>query len=89
MYLKLDYDKRCGEFVTNFSERDDMENKKSTKKIKPEKYIGKYCLAKVAVKIDSVFVANTTTLQIKAHTVILSETKRRKPAEDDDVLDEM
>ncbi len=88
MYLKLDYDKRCGEFITKFCERDDMENKKSTKKIKPEKYVGKYCLAKVAVKIDSIFVANTTTLQIKAHTVILSETKRRETV-DDDVLDEM
>ncbi len=89
MYLKLDYDKRCGVFDTKFCERDTMENKDSTKKIKPEKYVGKYCLAKVAVRIDSVFVANTTTLQIRAHTVILSETKCRKPADDDDVLDEM
>ncbi len=88
MYLKLDHDKRRGEFDTNFREREDMENKDSTKKIKPEKYIGKYCLAKVAVRVDSVFVANTMTLQIKAHTVILSETKRRRPV-DDDVLDEM
>ncbi len=84
MYLKLDYDKRCGVFDTKFCERDTMENKESTKKIKP----GKYCLAKVTVRIDSVFVANSTTLQIRAHTVILSETKRRKPA-DDDVSDEM
>ncbi len=89
MYLKLDYNKGRGEFDTKFSEREDMDNKKSTNEINPKKYAGKYCLAKVAVRIDSVFVAKTTTLQIKAHTVILSETKRRKPAEDDDVLDEM
>ncbi len=89
MYLKLDYDKERREFETKFREREDMENKDSTSEVKPEKYVGKYCLAKVAVRVDSVFVANTTTLQIKAHTVILSETKRRKPAEDDDVLNEM
>ena len=89
MYLRLDYDKECKEFETKFREREDMENKDSTSEVKPEKYIGKYCLVKVAVRVDSVFVANTTTLQIKAHIVILSETKRRKPAEDDDVLDEM
>ncbi len=89
MYLKLDYDKERKEFVTKFREREDMENKDSTSDVKPEKYIGKYCLAKVAVKVDSVFVAKTTTLQIRAHTVILGETKRWIPDEDDDVLDEM
>ncbi len=88
MYLKLGYDKERGEFDTKFREREDMDDKESTKNIKPEKYVGKYCLAKVAVRVDSVFVANTTTLQIKAHTVILSETKRRETV-DDDVLDEM
>ena len=88
MYLKLGYDKERKEFETIFRERDDMGDKESTKSVKPEKYIGKYCLAKVAVKVDSVFVANTTTLQIKAHTVILSETKRRGTV-DDDFLNEM
>ena len=71
MYLKLGYDKERREFETIFRERKDMDDKESTNKIKPEKYVGKYCLAKVAVRVDSVFVANTTTLQIKAHTVIL------------------
>ena len=56
MYLKLDYDKERKEFVTKFWEREDMENKETTCDVKPEKYIGKYCLAKVAVKVDSVFV---------------------------------
>ena len=88
MYLKLGYDKERKEFGTIFREREDMDDKESTKSIKPEKYVGKYCLAKVTVKVDSVFVTNTTTLQIKAHTVILSETKRRETV-DDDVLNEM
>ena len=89
LYLKIDFDKRCGEFTTKFYERKTMEDKKSTKEIKPEKYIGKYCLAKVAMRIDSVFVVNSATLQIKADTVILSEAKRRKPTDVVDVLDEM
>ncbi len=89
LYLKIDFDKRCGEFTTKFYERKTMEDKKSNKEIKPEKYIGKYCLAKVAMRIDSVFVVNSATLQIKAHTVILSEAKRRKPTDVVDVLDEM
>ena len=89
LYLKIDFDMRCGEFTTKCYERKTMEDKKSTKEIKPEKYIGKYCLAKVAMRIDSIFVVNSATLQIKAHTVILSEAKRRKPTDVVDVLDEM
>ena len=89
MYLKLDYKKERDKFVTKFNERKDMNDKSSTHEISPKKYVGKYCLAKVAVRVDSVFVANTTTLQIKAHTVILSETKRKERVENDDVLDEM
>ena len=88
MYLKLGYDKERKEFGTIFRKREDMDDKESTKRIKPEKYVGKYCLAKVTVKVDSVFMTNTTTLKIKAHTVILSETKRRETV-DDDVLNEM
>ena len=89
MYLKLDFDKRCGEFTTKFYERKTMEDKKSTKEIMPEKYIGKYCQVKVAVKIDSVFVVKGATLQVKVHTIIFTEAKREKPAVVDDVLDEM
>ncbi len=89
LYLKIDFNKRCGEFMTKFYERKTMEDKRSTKEIKPEKYIGKYCLARVAMRIDSVFVVNSATLQIKAHTVILSEAKHRKPTDVVDVLDEM
>ena len=80
MYLKLDFDKRCGEFTTKFYERKTMEDKKSTKEIKPEKYIGKYCQVKVAVKIDSVFVVKGATLQVKAHTIIFTEAKRERKA---------
>ena len=90
MYVKIDYNKECNEFHTKFYERKDMNDKKSTKEIKPEKYVGKkQCLAKVAIKIDNLFEAKTTTLQMRAHTVILSNVKRRKPDESDDVLDEM
>ena len=90
MYLKVDYNKRDKEFVTKFYERDTMEDKKSTKKVDPREYLGRYCQMKVALRIDSVFtVGNNTTLQIKAHTVIMCETKRRESEEDVDVLDEM
>ncbi len=89
MYLKLDFDKRCGEFTTKFYERKTMEDKKSTKEIKPEKYIGKYCQVKVAVKIDCMFVVKGATLQVKAHTIIFTEAKREKAAVVNDVLDEM
>ncbi len=89
LYLKLDFDKRFGEYVTKFYERKTMTDKKSTKEIKPEKYVGKHCVVKVVVSVDSVFIAKTTSLQIKAHTVIFSEAKRKRPVEVVDVTDEM
>ena len=90
LYLRLEYDKRYGEFVTRFYERDTMENKKSTKEIKPEKYVGKYCAAKAAVKIvDSIFIANGTSLPVRARDVVLSKVERKRLVDHDKVLDEM
>ncbi len=90
MYVKIDYNKECDEFYTKFYERKDMDDKKSTKEIKPEKYVGKkQCLAKVAIKIDNLFKAKTTTLQMRAHTIIFSEAKIVRPDKSVSVLDEM
>ena len=89
MYVKVDYVKETKEFITKFYEREDMEDKNSTEEIKPEKYVGrKNCLAKVVMEIDNLFEAKTTTLQMRARTVVLSELKRRKP-DDEDFLDEI
>ncbi len=83
MYVKLDYDKEY------FYERKTMEDKDSTKKITPEKYVGKKnCLAKVIIEISSIFVARTTTLQMRAKTIVFSKLKS-KPRENESFLDEI
>ena len=91
MYVKLDYDKERNEFRTIFREREDMEDKSTTSEVKPEKYVGKYCLAKAALRVDNAFEIKdkSVTLQIRAHTVILGETKHKETEADEDILDEM
>ncbi len=89
MYVKLDYDKEYNDFLTYFYERETMENKDSTKEITPEKYVGKKnCLAKVIIEISSIFVAKTTTLQMRAKTIVFSKLKS-KPRENESFLDEI
>ncbi len=84
MYVKIDYDKERKVFNTKFFEREDMDNRNTTKKTKPEKYMGKRgCVAKVSMRIDNVFEAKTTSLQIRARTDILSEVKHEKQEEED------
>ncbi len=89
MYIKLDYDKKCNDFLTYFYERETMEDKDSTKEITPEKYVGKKnCLAKVIIEISSIFVARTTTLQMRAKTIVFSKLKS-KPRKTESFLDEI
>ncbi len=89
MYVKLDYDKEYNDFLTYFYERETMEDRDSTKEITPEKYIGKKnCLAKVIIEISSIFVARTTTLQMRAKTIVFSELKS-KPRETESFLNEI
>ena len=89
MYVKLDYDKKCDDFLTYFYERETMEDRDSTKEITPEKYVGKKnCLAKVIIEISSIFVARTTTLQMRAKTIVFSELKS-KPRKTESFLDEI
>ncbi len=89
MYVRLDYDKEYNDFLTYFYERETMEDKDSTKEITPEKYVGKKnCLAKVIIEITSVFVAKTTTLQMRAKTIVFSKLKS-KPRENESFLDEI
>ncbi len=89
MYVKLDYDKKYDDFLTYFCERETMEDKESTKEITPEKYIGKKnCLVRVIIEISSIFVARTTTLQMRAKTIVFSELKS-KPRKTENFLDEI
>ncbi len=89
MYVKIDYDRGYDDFITCFYERKTMEDKESTKEITPEKYIGrKNCLARAIIEISSIFVAKTTTLQMRAKAIVLSELGP-KPRETDNFLDEI
>ena len=89
MYVKLDYDKEYDDILTYFYERETMEDKDSTKEITLEKYIGKKnCLARVIIEISSIFVARTTTLQMRAKTIVFSELKS-KPRKTESFLDEI
>ncbi len=89
MYIKLDYDKEYNDFLTYFYERETMEDRDSTKEITPEKYVGKKnCLAKVIIENSSIFVARTTTLQMRAKTIVFSELKS-KPRKTESFLDEI
>ena len=66
-----------------------MEDKDSTKEITPEKYVGKKnCLAKVIIEISSIFVARTTTLQMRAKTIVFSELKSQ-PRKTESFLNEI
>ena len=89
MYIKLDYDKEYDDFLTYFYERETMEDRDSTKEITPEKYVGKKnCLAKVIIEISNIFVARTTTLQMRAKTIVFSELKS-KSRKTENFLDEI
>ena len=89
MYVKIDYDKEYNDFLTYFYERETMEDRDSTREITPEKYIGKKnCLAKVIIEISHIFTARTTTLQMRAKTIVFSELKS-KPRKIENFLDEI
>ncbi len=89
MYVKLDYDREYHDFLTYFYEREAMEDKESTKEITPKRYVEKKnCLAKVIIEITSVFVARTTTLQMRAKTIVFSKLKS-KPRKNESFLDEI
>ena len=89
MYVKLDYDRGHDGILTNFYERKTMEDKSSTKEITPEEYIGKKsCLARVVIEISSIFVTGTTTLQMRAKTIVFSKLKS-KPRKTESFLDEI
>ena len=66
-----------------------MEDRDSTKEITPEKYVGKKnCLVKVIIEISSIFVAKTTTLQMRAKTIVFRELKS-KSRKTENFLDEI
>ena len=77
LYLRLAYDKQYGELITRFCERDTIRDKKPSKEINPDKYANKHCVVIAAVKIESIFVSDNATLQVRAHKVALSEAERK------------
>ena len=77
MYVKVDYDKSDGEFLTKFYERENMSDKSSTKETDPTKYVGKKgSLVRMIIEIDNIFQAKTTTLQMRARIVVFSKLKK-------------
>ena len=89
MYVKIDYDKECNDFITYFYERETMEDKDSTKEITPERYIGrKNCLVRVIIEISSIFVTDTATLQMRAKTIVFRKLKP-KTLKTESFLDEI
>jgi hypothetical protein len=62
LYSKLIYGKKNEKFVTNFF---DINNNP----IDPLEMLGKYCYAKAAIKIESIFIGNKISLQVKLYEV--------------------
>jgi hypothetical protein len=62
LYSKLIYGKKNEKFVTNFF---DIDNNP----IDPLEMLGKYCYAKAAIKIESIFIGNKISLQVKLYEV--------------------
>ena len=60
LYSKIIYSKKNEKFVTRFYDQDDQI-------IEPLDLIGKYCFATAAVKIESIFIGNKISLQVKIY----------------------
>lgn len=64
LYSKLIYSKKNEKFVTKFFDKDDQP-------IDPLDLIGKYCYTTAAVKIESIFVGNKISLQVKLYEAVV------------------
>lgn len=64
LYSKLIYSKKNEKFVTKFFDKDDQP-------IDPLELIGKYCYTTAAVKIESIFVGNKISLQVKLYEAVV------------------
>jgi len=64
LYTKLIYSKKNEKFVTKFFDTEDNP-------IDPLELIGKYCYTTAAVKIESIFVGNKISLQVKLYEAVV------------------
>lgn len=64
LYSKLIYSKKNEKFVTKFFDKDDQP-------IDPLELIGKYCYTTSAVKIESIFIGNKISLQVKLYEAVI------------------
>lgn len=64
LYSKLIYGKKNEKFVTKFFDVDDQP-------IDPLDMLGKYCYANAAIKIESIFIGNKISLQVKLYEVVV------------------
>ncbi len=67
LYAKLIYSKKNGKFVTSFF------NKLDGTELDPLALTGKYCYTRAAVKIESIFIGNKISLQVKIYEAEVEE----------------
>lgn len=67
LYVKLIFSKKKQNFVTKFYEMDDVEAEEGGKEVDPLDYLGAYCHTKAAIKIESIFIGNKISLQVKLY----------------------
>jgi hypothetical protein len=64
LYSKLIYSKKNEKFVTNFFDINDQP-------IDPLDMLGKYCYSTAAIKIESIFIGNKISLQVKLYEAVV------------------
>ena len=69
LYTKLIYSKKNNSFITIFRDVDGNE-------IDPLDMIGKYCFATSAIKIESIFIGNKISLQVKLYETIVEPVQQ-------------
>jgi len=68
LYVKLIYSKKNAKFVTKFYEMLDVNSEdEAGEEVDPLTYLGSYCYAKSAIKIESIFIGNKISLQVKLY----------------------
>ena len=65
LYAKLIYSKKSDKILTLFSDSHDNSD------IDPMSLFGKYCFAEGAIKIESIFIGNKISLQVKLYEAVV------------------
>ena len=69
LYTKLIFSKKNEKFVTNFFDENDTP-------LDPLTLLGKYCHASAAVKIESIFIGNKISLQVKLYEAVVTPVQQ-------------